>query len=209
MAGRGIDMEQKATNVVWHESVVNREQRQALLGQTGVLLWFTGLSGSGKSTVANAVARKLHEQGRLTYLLDGDNVRYGLNKDLGFSIADRQENLRRIGEVAKLMVDAGLITLASFISPLAEDRQKVRHLLGEDFIEIYVDCALSVCEQRDPKNLYKKARAGEIPEFTGISSPYEPPTRSEIQLHTDEQTIEEAADQVLGYLIQRGLLRGN
>lgn len=207
-------MERKATNVVWHEGTVNRGQRELLLGQRGILLWFTGLSGSGKSTLANVIAQKLHRLGRVTYLLDGDNVRYGLNKDLGFAMEDRQENLRRIGEVAKLMVDAGLITLASFISPLAVDRQNLRDLLGEDFIEIFVDCELAVCEQRDPKNLYKKARAGEIQEFTGISSPYEPPIGAEIHLHTDQKTTEEGAEQVVDYLIQRGLLnpdgrRGN
>lgn len=198
--------EQKAANIVWHTGVVTREQREAILGQRGVLLWFTGLSGSGKSTVANEVSRILHRQGRLTYLLDGDNVRHGINKDLGFSLEDRKENIRRIGEVARLFVDAGVITLASFISPLVEDRASLRELLGSDFIEVYVDCDLAVCEVRDPKKLYRKARAGEIKEFTGISSPYEPPVSPEIHLHTDQFPVEECARQVIDYLIQHSLL---
>lgn len=184
---------QKATNIVWHDGAVTREKREEILGQKGVLLWFTGLSGSGKSTVANAVAEILHRHGRLTYLLDGDNVRHGLNKDLGFSLADRTENIRRIGEVAKLFVDAGVITLACFISPLVEERKNVRALLGPDFVEIYVDCDLAVCESRDPKNLYQKARAGQIKEFTGITSPYEAPVNAEIHLHSDKFTVEQCA----------------
>lgn len=192
--------QQKATNIVWHQENVTKEDREKLLGQRGVLLWFTGLSGSGKSTVANSVAQKLHEEGKLTYLLDGDNVRHGLNKDLGFSIEDRKENIRRIGEVAKLFVDAGVITLASFIAPLKEDRQLVRELLGKSFIEIFVDCSLEECEKRDPKSLYKKARNGEIKEFTGISSPYEKPENPEIHLTTDNETLEESAEIVLSYL---------
>lgn len=191
---------QKATNIVWHAENVTREQRETMLKQKGVMLWLTGLSGSGKSTVANAVAQKLHQQGKLTYLLDGDNVRYGINKDLGFSLEDRKENIRRIGEVAKLFVDAGVITLASFISPMLEDRQKVRDLLGPDFIEVYVDCALAVCEARDPKKLYQKARAGQIKEFTGISSPYEPPMKPEIYLDTAKATVEQCAQQIIDYL---------
>lgn len=192
--------QQKATNIVWHKENVTQVDREKLLGQKGVLLWFTGLSGSGKSTVANYVAQKLHEQGKLTYLLDGDNVRHGINKDLGFSIEDRKENIRRIGEVAKLFVDAGVITLASFIAPLKEDRQGVRDLLGNSFVEIFVDCSLEVCEQRDPKDLYKKARNGEIKEFTGISSPYEKPENPEIFLTTDNETLEESANKVLSFL---------
>lgn len=198
--------EQKAANIVWHTGVVTREQRETILGQKGVLLWFTGLSGSGKSTVANEVSRILHRQGRLTYLLDGDNVRHGINKDLGFSLEDRKENIRRIGEVARLFVDAGVITLASFISPMVGDRDNLRELLGSDFIEVYVDCDLAVCEARDPKKLYRKARAGEIKEFTGISSPYESPVNPEIHLHTDQFTVEECAQQVIDYLIQHSLL---
>lgn len=191
---------QKATNIVWHDGVVTREKREGLLGQRGVLLWFTGLSGSGKSTVANAVAEILHRQGRLTYLLDGDNVRHGLNKDLGFSLTDRTENIRRIGEVAKLFVDAGVITLACFISPLLEERKNVRDLLGSDFVEIFVDCDLAVCESRDPKKLYLKARAGEIKEFTGITSPYEPPVNAEIHIHSDKNTVEQCAMLVIEFL---------
>lgn len=198
--------EQKAANIVWHTGVVTREQREEILGQKGVLLWFTGLSGSGKSTVANEAARILHLQGRLTYLLDGDNVRHGINKDLGFSLEDRKENIRRIGEVARLFVDAGVITMASFISPMVEDRDSLRELLGSDFIEVFVDCDLAVCEARDPKQLYRKARAGEIKEFTGISSPYEPPVSPEIHLHTDQFTVEECANQVVDYLFQHSLL---
>lgn len=193
-------VQQKGLNLVWHEGKVAREDREVLLGQKGVALWFTGLSGSGKSTVANAVAQKLHERGRLTYLLDGDNVRHGLNKDLGFSLEDRKENIRRIGEVAKLFVDAGVITLAAFISPLKEDREQVSGLLGQDFVEIFVDCSLEVCEDRDPKNLYKKARKGEIAEFTGVTSPYEVPENPEIVLNTHKESVEECATKVLEYL---------
>jgi adenylylsulfate kinase len=187
-------------NIVWHKTDIKREHREELLGQKGKLLWFTGLSGSGKSTVASLVEKKLHERGKLTYMLDGDNVRHGLNSDLGFSIEDRKENIRRIGEVGKLFVDAGVITLATFISPLREDRAVVRKLLGEDFVEVFIDCPLEVCEGRDPKSLYKKARAGEIKEFTGITSPYEAPENAEIIVKTNVQTIEECADKVLQYL---------
>ncbi len=195
--------EQKATNIVWHLGSVSREQRESLLQQKGVLVWFTGLSGAGKSTVANAVAQQLHLQGKLTYLLDGDNVRYGINKDLGFSLADRKENIRRIGEIAKLFVDAGVITLASFISPLREDREGLRKLLGADFIEVFVDCDLAVCEARDPKKLYQKARSGELKEFTGVSSPYERPLSPEIYLNTGQNSVEQCASQVAAYLEYR------
>jgi len=193
-------VQQKGLNLVWHEGKVDREGREALLGQRGVVLWFTGLSGSGKSTVANAVAQKLHERGRLTYLLDGDNIRLGLNKELGFSLEDRKENIRRIGEVARLFVDAGVVTLTAFISPLREDREQARVLLGSDFVEVFVDCSLDVCEERDPKNLYKKARKGEIPEFTGITSPYEVPENPEIVVHTHTESVDESAEKVLEYL---------
>ena len=196
----------KATNIVWHDSQVQREDREQLLGQKGVLLWFTGLSGSGKSTIANTVAQKLHEAGKLTYLLDGDNIRCGINKDLGFSLADRKENIRRIGEVAKLFVDSGVLTMASFISPMLEDRAAVRELLGKHFLEIYVACSLQVCEDRDPKNLYKKARRGEIPEFTGISSPYEEPQNPELILHSDQYSVDECAEEVLKFLEKVGVL---
>lgn len=187
-------------NIVWHKTDIKREHREELLEQKAKLLWFTGLSGSGKSTVASLVEKKLHEKGKLTYMLDGDNVRHGLNSDLGFSIEDRKENIRRIGEVGKLFVDAGVITLATFISPLREDRAVVRKLLGEDFVEVFIDCPLEVCEGRDPKSLYKKARVGEIREFTGITSPYEAPENPEIIVKTNVQTIEECADKVLQFL---------
>jgi adenylylsulfate kinase len=187
-------------NIVWHKTDIKREHREELLGQKAKLLWFTGLSGSGKSTVASLVEKKLHEKGKLTYMLDGDNVRHGLNSDLGFSIEDRKENIRRIGEVGKLFVDAGVLTVATFISPLREDRAVVRNLLGQDFVEVFIDCPLEVCESRDPKSLYKKARAGEIKEFTGITSPYEAPENPEIIVKTNVQTIEECANKVLEYL---------
>lgn len=192
--------DQRSSNVVWHHASVTKEDRERLLKQKGLLLWFTGLSGAGKSTIANALEKRLFEMGKLTYLLDGDNIRHGLNRDLGFSVEDRKENIRRIGEVGKLFVDAGIITLATFISPLKEDRQKVRELLKENFIEIFVDCSLEVCESRDPKNLYRKARRGEIKEFTGISSPYEKPENPEITISTDKQTIEECVDRIIRYL---------
>lgn len=187
-------------NLTWHEANVTRDHRETLLNQKSKLLWFTGLSGSGKSTVANSLDRRLNEMGRVTYLLDGDNIRLGINSDLGFSIEDRSENIRRIGEIGKLFVDAGLITLACFISPLKVDRERVRKALGEDFIEIFVDCPLEECEKRDPKNLYKKARLGEIKEFTGITSPYEKPENAEIVVNTKEQTIDQCVGKILEYL---------
>lgn len=198
-------MEKKSTNVVWHKMNVTREYRETLLKQKGILLWFTGLSGSGKSTVASALEKKLHYLGKITYALDGDNVRHGLNSDLGFSDKDRVENIRRIGEVSKLFVDAGIITIATFVSPFREDRQKVRELLGEDFIEIFIDCPLEVCESRDPKGIYKKARAGEIKYFTGIDSPYEEPTNPEITVSTHLNTLEECVDKLMSYLEKEGL----
>lgn len=198
-------MEKKSTNVVWHKMNVTREYRETLLKQKGILLWFTGLSGSGKSTVASALEQKLHSLGKITYALDGDNVRHGLNSDLGFSDKDRVENIRRIGEVSKLFVDAGIITIATFVSPFREDRQKVRELLGEDFIEIFIDCPLEVCESRDPKGIYKKARAGEIKHFTGIDSPYEEPINPEITVSTHLNTLEECVDKLMSYLEEEGL----
>ena len=188
-------------NLTWHETNVSREDRESLLHQKAKLLWFTGLSGSGKSTVANSLDKRLNESGRVTYLLDGDNVRLGINSDLGFSIEDRSENIRRIGEIGKLFVDAGLITLACFISPLKVDRERVRKSLGEDFVEIFVDCPLEECEKRDPKNLYRKARLGEIKEFTGITSPYEKPENAEITVNTKEQTVDECVDKIFEYLM--------
>ncbi|MEQ8153612.1 MAG: adenylyl-sulfate kinase [Clostridiaceae bacterium] len=193
-------MVNKSTNVVWHKMNVTRTDRENLLNQNGVLLWFTGLSGSGKSTVASALEKKLHHEGKLTYTLDGDNLRHGLNKDLGFSDEDRVENIRRIGEVSKLFTDAGIITLATFVSPFRRDRQKVRELLGKDFIEVYIDCPLEECEKRDPKGIYKKARAGEIKHFTGIDSPYEEPLNPEITVSTHLNTLEECVDKIIRYL---------
>lgn len=190
----------KIENLIWHDTFVTRKHRESLLKQTPKLLWFTGLSGSGKSTVANSLDRRLNEIGRATYLLDGDNIRLGINSDLGFSIEDRSENIRRIGEIGKLFVDAGVITLACFISPLKVDREKVREALGVDFIEIFVDCPLEECEKRDPKNLYKKARLGEIKEFTGITSPYERPENPELVVNTNEESIDECVNKILDYL---------
>jgi len=201
--------EQKATNVHWHHGEINRPQREELLGQKGATLWFTGLSGSGKSTVAVALESVLHEMGRLSYRLDGDNVRLGINKNLGFSAEDRAENIRRIGEIAKLFVDAGVIALSSFVSPYRADRDAVRALHDASdmpFIEIYVECPLDVAEERDPKGLYKKARAGEIKNFTGIDDPYEAPTQPELVLNTAEMTLEEEVQTILNFLRERGIL---
>jgi len=201
--------DQKATNVHWHDGEISRDDRNRLMKQKGVTLWFTGLSGSGKSTVAVALEEALYERGHLSYRLDGDNIRFGINKNLGFSAEDRTENIRRIGEIAKLFVDSSIIALSSFISPYREDRDKVRQLHVESnmpFIEVYVDCALAEAEKRDPKGLYKKARAGEIKNFTGIDDPYEEPINPEIHLRTDQMTLEEEVDTVINYLEQQGLL---
>lgn len=187
-------------NVVWHNPSVDREDRERLLRQKGVLVWFTGLSGSGKSTIANALQQRLYEQGKLTYVLDGDNVRHGLNGDLGFTLEDRNENIRRVGEVARLFVDAGIITLGTFVSPLREDRLQVRNLLEEDFVEVYIKCSLEVCEKRDPKDLYKKARNGELKSFTGIDSPYEEPENPEIILETDKEDIDICVNKIINFL---------
>lgn len=192
-------------NIVWHGSSVSRTDREELLDQQGLLLWFTGLSGSGKSTVANALQEKLYENKKLTYLLDGDNIRHGLCNDLGFSLEDRGENIRRIGEVSKLFVDSGIITLGTFVSPLRSDREAVRNLLGKDFIEVYVKCSLETCESRDPKDLYKKARGGEIKNFTGIDSPYEEPKDAEIVVDTDVYDIDKCVEQIIEYLNSRGI----
>ena len=197
--------EQKATNVTWHDHHVSKTERAELNGHKGAVLWLTGLSACGKSTIANTVDHLLHSQGKRTYVLDGDNVRMGLNKNLGFSAEDRTENIRRIGEVAKLFADAGLITLTAFISPYREDRNKVRELLGEgEFLEIYVNASLETCEARDPKGLYKKARAGEIKGFTGIDDPYEAPENPEIELDADNKGIDELAGEVVADLEKRG-----
>lgn len=197
----------KSRNVFRHESSVSREQREKRNRHRGLTLWFTGLSGSGKSTVSVALEEKLHEMGCHTYRLDGDNVRTGLNRDLGFTAEDRIENIRRIGEVASLFRDAGVINLTAFISPYRQDRQMARALSAhDDFAEVFVDCALDVCEQRDPKGLYKKARAGAIPNFTGISAPYEAPESPEVHLHTDTQSVAECVDTVLAWLVEHGYI---
>ncbi|MEE1672824.1 adenylyl-sulfate kinase [Agarivorans aestuarii] len=194
-------MDTKSENVVWHAHSVSRDARSEVKQHKPCVLWFTGLSGSGKSTVANAVDHLLHKRKVHTYVLDGDNVRHGLNGDLGFSDKDRVENIRRIGEVAKLFVDAGLVVSTAFISPFKADRDLVRNQLsGGEFFEVFIDTPLAVCEQRDPKGLYKKARAGEIKHFTGIDSAYEVPSSPDIHVETDGKTIEECADEVIAAL---------
>lgn len=201
--------EQKATNVTWHDGSVSRDDRGRLLGQRGATIWFTGLSGAGKSTVAVALEKELYERRRLAYRLDGDNIRLGINKGLGFSPEDRTENIRRIGEIAKLFVDGGLIALSSFISPYRADRELVRKLhadAGMTFIEIYVEVPLAIAEQRDPKGLYKKARAGEIKNFTGISDPYEAPESPDLVLRSDLLSLEQEVDALLKLLKTRGIL---
>ncbi|ENO00797.1 MULTISPECIES: adenylyl-sulfate kinase [Pseudoalteromonas] len=197
-------------NIVWHTQTVSRDQKQQHKGHKPALLWYTGLSGSGKSTVANAVEAKLFSLGCHTYLLDGDNVRMGLNKGLTFSDEDRVENIRRISEVAKLFVDAGLIVSTAFISPFKADRAQARSIVNEgEFIEVFIDTPLAICESRDPKGLYKKARAGEIPNFTGISSSFDVPENPDIHVHTAEQTIEQCADQIVDYLIKNKIVGTN
>ena len=201
--------EQKATNVHWHDGEISRDDRDRLMNQKGATLWFTGLSGSGKSTIAVALEEALFERGHLSYRLDGDNIRLGINKNLGFSAEDRTENIRRIGEIAKLFVVSSVIALTSFISPYREDRDKVRALheeAGMSFIEVFVDCSLDEAEKRDPKGLYKKARAGEIKNFTGIDDPYEAPENAEIHLHTDQMTLQEEVDLLLEYLTKQNIL---
>ena len=201
--------EQKATNVHWHGGEINRPERAQLLGHGGATLWFTGLSGSGKSTIAVALEQALYQRGVLVYRLDGDNIRLGINKNLGFSAEDRAENIRRVGEVSKLFVDGGVIVLSSFISPYLVDRQIVRELHEADdmpFIEVFVDCSLEAAEERDPKGLYKKARAGEIKNFTGIDDPYEAPEAPEVHLHTDQQSLEEEVEHLLALLEKQGLI---
>lgn len=201
--------EQKATNVHWHDGDINREDREKLLAQKGATLWFTGLSGSGKSTVAVALESELFKRGHLCYRLDGDNIRLGINKNLGFSEEDRAENIRRIGEIAKLFVDTGVIALSSFVSPYRADRDNVRALheeAGVPFIEVYLDVPLNVAEDRDPKGLYKKARAGEIKNFTGIDDPYEAPANAEISLPSHEMSLEEEVEVLLKALEERGII---
>lgn len=195
----------KATNITWHEGHVGREEREKLLNQKGALIWFTGLSGSGKSTIAYTVEHALVQRGHLCYVLDGDNIRHGLNKNLGFSAEDREENIRRIGEVGKLFVDAGLITMTSFISPYRKDRDNARAAVGEgNFFEVFCDTPIEVCEQRDPKGLYKKARAGEIKGFTGVDDPYEAPQRPELIIDNSKRTPQEAAVMVIEMLEKAG-----
>lgn len=197
----------KTENVVWHEATVTRARREEMNGHKSFVLWFTGLSGSGKSTIAHAVEERLHQLGTRTFVFDGDNVRHGLCSDLTFSEADRKENIRRIGEMTKLFTQAGVVAMTAFISPFREERQRVRDLFEDgDFLEVYVNCSLDVCEQRDVKGLYKKARAGLIPNYTGISSPYEAPEAAEIVVETDQQTLDESVDIVLDALRSRSLL---
>lgn len=196
-----------ATNIVWHHSTVTRSARAHQRGHRSVILWFTGLSGAGKSTLANAVNSALFEQGLACYVLDGDNVRHGLCSDLGFSDAHREENIRRIGEVAKLFLDAGVVVLTAFVSPFRADRARARSLVeAGDFIEIHCAADLGICEQRDTKGLYAKARAGEIKEFTGISSPYEEPESPELRVHTGSQNLDDCVNQVISYLEQQGVV---
>jgi adenylylsulfate kinase len=201
--------EVKATNITWHEGHVTRDERAALLKQRGATLWFTGLSGSGKSTVAFTLEHALVQQGRLAYVLDGDNIRHGLNKNLGFSAGDREENIRRIGEVAKLFADCGVLTMTSFISPYRKDRDLVRGLHAKDnlpFIEVYMATPIATCEQRDPKGLYKKARAGELKGFTGVDDPYEEPAKPELVIDATATSPQDAAATIIAYLKQTGII---
>ncbi|WP_195781682.1 adenylyl-sulfate kinase [Priestia megaterium] len=194
----------KSTNITWHDAGITKEERREQNNHHSFVLWFTGLSGSGKSTVANAVAKALFDKNIRNYVLDGDNVRFGLNKNLGFSAEDRTENIRRIGEVSKLFVDSGQVVLTAFISPFQEDRAQVREILeGNEFLEVYVECPLEECEKRDPKGLYKKARSGEIRDFTGIDSPYESPANPELTINTSTQSVEECVQTVIEYLTNR------
>lgn len=202
-------MEIKASNISWHESHVSRKKRENLLKQKGCTIWMTGLSASGKSTLAFTLEHALIQRNRLAYVLDGDNIRYGLNKNLGFTQGDREENIRRIGEVAKLFSDAGFITMTSFISPYRKDRRIVRDIheaAGLFFAEVFVDAPIEVCEERDPKGLYKKARNGEIKNFTGIDDPYEAPENPDIHIKSGELTPQEGAMKILGFLVEKGFL---
>jgi adenylylsulfate kinase len=199
-----------SSNTVWHHATVTRERREQLNGHKGVIVWFTGLSGAGKSTLAHAVEERLHQMGCRTFVFDGDNVRHGLCGDLGFSEAERKENIRRIGEMAKLFIEAGVIALTAFISPFRADRRKVRSRVAPgDFIEIYCRCPVEVCEQRDVKGLYRKARAGEIKDFTGISSPYEEPENPDLALDTGSMPLEECVDRVIECLRATGIIKTN
>jgi len=201
-------MDEKKKNLYWHEHSITVDERRKSYNYKSCVIWFTGLSAAGKSTLANSLTTKLHMIGVKSYVLDGDNIRHGLNKNLGFSPEDRKENIRRIGEVAKLFVDAGLIAMTAFISPYREDRNNARKLLKEDeFIEVFVKCSLSECEKRDPKGIYQKARAGEIKEFTGISAPYEDPENPEIVLETDKASLEECIEAILNYLVEKEYIK--
>ena len=201
--------EQKATNIVWHQGKITRVKREGLSGHRGFTIWFTGLSAAGKSTLAVAMEEALYKHGCHAYVLDGDNVRHGLNKNLGFSPEHRTENIRRIAEVAKLFRDAGVISLTAFISPYRSDRQSARKLAEDEhdaFVEVFVDCPVEVCEQRDPKGMYKKARAGVIKEFTGINAPYEPPEKPEIHLRTDKMEVDDCVQAVMDYLVEHNYI---
>lgn len=202
MENKEKSMNQKSPNVVWTHGIINREDRERRQGHKGVILWLTGLSASGKTTIAVSLEKVLFERGARCYRLDGDNIRHGLNSDLGFSPEDRDENIRRIGEVAKLFADAGFVAMTSFISPYRQERDRVRGSADReaDFVEVYVSCPLEECEKRDPKGMYAKARAGKIPEFTGISAPYEPPENPEIVLDTKGQNVDECVQCILDYL---------
>ncbi len=196
----------RSTHTTWHPTSVQRIDREGLLKHKSTLIWLTGLSGSGKSTLANALAIHLHQQGIHTFVLDGDNIRHGLSADLGFSNDDRQENMRRLRELAKLFIDAGIVTIAAFISPFEKDRQALRKFIGEDLIEVYCDCPLDACEARDVKGLYQKARRGQIAQFTGISSPYEPPASPTITLRTNHLDVTACVDRLVALLHERGIL---
>jgi len=201
------DLKHSDKNIKWHNLTIDREKLERMRGHKGIVLWFTGLSGSGKSTLANALNESLHKRGLSTFILDGDNIRHGLCKDLGFSDEDREENIRRIGEVANLFMNAGIITITAFVSPFKNDREKVKNIIGpQDFIEVYCAASLNVCESRDTKGLYKKAREGEIKDFTGISSPYEPPSDPNIVVDTGSLDIKNSVQKIIDHLIQINLL---
>lgn len=198
---------ERQKHIVWHHSTVTKKGRQQLNGHKSCVLWFTGLSGSGKSTLANAIDHALYSQGLQSYVLDGDNIRYGLNRDLSFGVDDRKENIRRIGEVAKLFVDSGQIVSTAFISPFQNDRELVRSMFeADEFIEVYVKCPIDICENRDPKGLYQKARNGEITEFTGISSPYEPPSQPELIIETNKESLEASVAKIFQFLSDKKIL---
>jgi adenylylsulfate kinase len=198
--------EMNTKNIVWHKTEVTRNDREKLLNQKGILLWFTGLSGSGKSTIATELEKRLHSIGKLTYILDGDNIRHGLNSDLDFSEEHRKENIRRISEVAKLFLDGGFIVISTFISPFLQERQNARELVGIDFVEVFINCSLENCEKRDPKSLYKKARNGEIKNFTGLDSPYEIPKNPELVIDTGKIDISDSVNLIVDYLIEKNIL---